>query len=67
MGCPRGLNKMERRALSWLAFAKRRRLLTLGALPPKEAPRSTREASGYFLYVNKVNQSMLPKNTSLSC
>jgi hypothetical protein len=60
MECPRGRSKMEKRAVSWAAFAKRRRLLTLGALPRDMMPKSQREATGYFLFLHKVRLSFIP-------
>jgi hypothetical protein len=55
--CPRGLAKMQQRALNWLTFSKRRVSLSLAALPPNQMPRSTRDATGYFLFVHKVNEA----------
>ena len=52
--CPKGFAKMEERNVRWTAFSKRRRILTLNALPREVAP-DYRQPQGYWLHVHKVN------------
>lgn len=38
-------------------YTKRRKLLTLGALPAHQVPKCSRDATGFFLYVHKVRST----------
>ena len=56
----RGITKMDERNTSWAAFSRRRRILTLGALPTEVAP-ICRQPRGYWLHVHKIDD-LLPQS-----